>query len=410
MDIKLGSQITQYFHRISPLYQDTYQCTNQQLPSSLWTPLYNGHQTSVSNYLVISTEFDIHTRTLLNYGEIVCELVALSQWTPLYAGQHVRNWCHCPNSEDLAHLCPQGGHMARWLASSVAYSVSERWWPICDSGHLSIMDTKLQSHITQSFPQNLTFIPGHIYLMDKLTVVCPMVALSTLHLSIMDLHTSILYYSVISTEFDIYTRTHFLIMDKLTVVLPKLMKCRFALTYFYDLLTYLETIRAKVVMFGIKLKLMKCRFVLTYFYELLTYLNTIWAKVVMFGIKLKLVECKFELTYFYCLLLWPADLLNPLAPRQPISAANESQYIPRRLRDIVSRSIPETSVNKMWYYNCVSRCQSISSVECMQILRKLVYKVWPNFSLEFGVEIGYSRNYAQWHIIVRTWCIHSIQV
>jgi hypothetical protein len=46
----------------------------------------------------------------------------------------------------------------------------------------------------------------------------------------------------------------------------------------------------------------------------------------------------------------------------------------------------------------------ISSVECMQILhtRKLVYKVWPNFSLEFGGEIGYSRNYGQWHIIVRT--------
>jgi hypothetical protein len=31
-------------------------------------------------------------------------------------------------------------------------------------------------------------------------------------------------------------------------------------------------------------------------------------------------------------------------------------------------------------------------------------------SLEFVGEIGYSRNYGQWHIIVRTWCIHGIQV
>jgi hypothetical protein len=46
--------------------------------------LYNGHQTSVSNYSVISTEFDIHTRTLLNYGQIVCKLVALSVDTSLY--------------------------------------------------------------------------------------------------------------------------------------------------------------------------------------------------------------------------------------------------------------------------------------------------------------------------------------
>jgi hypothetical protein len=51
---------------------------------------------------------------------------------------------------------------------------------------------------------------------------------------------------------------------------PKLMKCRFVLTYFYDLLTYLRTIRAKVVIFGIKPKLVKCRFELTYFYDLLT--------------------------------------------------------------------------------------------------------------------------------------------
>jgi hypothetical protein len=43
-------------------------------------------------------------------------------------------------------------------------------------------------------------------------------------------------------------------------------------------------------MFGIKLKLMKCRFELTYFYGLLTYLKTIRAKVVMLGIKQKLIE------------------------------------------------------------------------------------------------------------------------
>jgi hypothetical protein len=63
-------------------------------------------------------------------------------------------------------------------------------------------------------------------------------------------------------------------------------KGRFQLTYFYDLLTYLTTIRAKVliVMFGIKPKLMKCRFELTYFNDLQTYLTTIRAKVVMFGI------------------------------------------------------------------------------------------------------------------------------
>jgi hypothetical protein len=55
---------------------------------------------------------------------------------------------------------------------------------------------------------------------------------------------------------------------------PELMKCKFAFTYFYDLLTYLKTNRAKVVMFGIKPKLMKCRFELTYFSDLLTYLDT----------------------------------------------------------------------------------------------------------------------------------------
>jgi hypothetical protein len=120
----------------------------------------------------------------------------------------------------------------------------------------------------------------------------------------------------------------------------KLMKCRFELTYLYDLLTYFKTIiRAKVVMFGNwslqsvglswptfmtyrrllfkrplelrsmkvvmfgnKLKLVKYLFMLTYFYDLLTYLKTIRAKGVMFGIKLKLMtcmKCMSELTYFY---------------------------------------------------------------------------------------------------------------
>jgi hypothetical protein len=71
------------------------------------------------------------------------------------------------------------------------------------------------------------------------------------------------------------------------------------MTCFYGLLTYLMTIRAKVVMFGIRPNLMKFRFVLTYFYDLLTYmyLNTIRAEVVMFGIKPKL-----ELAYLYDLL------------------------------------------------------------------------------------------------------------
>jgi hypothetical protein len=60
-------------------------------------------------------------------------------------------------------------------------------------------------------------------------------------------------------------------------------------------LTYLKSIRAKVVLFGIKPKLMKCRFVLTYFYD--PTLMTIKPKVVMFGIKPKLMKCRFELTY-----------------------------------------------------------------------------------------------------------------
>jgi hypothetical protein len=49
-------------------------------------------------------------------------------------------------------------------------------------------------------------------------------------------------------------------------------------------------------MFGIKMKLMMCRFQLTHFYDILTYLKTIGAKVVMFGIKPKLMKCRFELT------------------------------------------------------------------------------------------------------------------
>jgi hypothetical protein len=60
---------------------------------------------------------------------------------------------------------------------------------------------------------------------------------------------------------------------------PKLMICRFELTYFYDLLAYFKTIRAKVVMFGFKPKLTKCRFELTYIYDLPTYLKTFRAKV-----------------------------------------------------------------------------------------------------------------------------------
>jgi hypothetical protein len=38
-------------------------------------------------------------------------------------------------------------------------------------------------------------------------------------------------------------------------------------------MTYLKTIRAKLVVFGIKPKLMKCGFELTQFYDLLTNLD-----------------------------------------------------------------------------------------------------------------------------------------
>jgi hypothetical protein len=77
----------------------------------------------------------------------------------------------------------------------------------------------------------------------------------------------------------------------------KLMKWIFEMTYFYDLLTYLMTVRAKVVMFRIKPKLMKWTFELTY-------LKTIRAEVVMFGIKPKLMKCRFELTHFYDILTY----------------------------------------------------------------------------------------------------------
>ena len=77
----------------------------------------------------------------------------------------------------------------------------------------------------------------------------------------------------------------------------KVIKFRFQLTYFYDLLTYLDTIRAKIVMFGIKLMVIKSRFLLAYFYDLLTYIDTIRAKIVMFGIKLEVIKLRFQLTY-----------------------------------------------------------------------------------------------------------------
>jgi hypothetical protein len=71
------------------------------------------------------------------------------------------------------------------------------------------MDTKLQSHITQVISTKFD-IYTRTHLMDKLTVVCPMVALSTGHLSIMDL----ILQSHINQSFPLL-----LIMDKLTVVL-----------------------------------------------------------------------------------------------------------------------------------------------------------------------------------------------
>jgi hypothetical protein len=64
-------------------------------------------------------------------------------------------------------------------------------------------------------------------------------------------------------------------------------------------------------MFGIKLKLKKCRFELTYFNDLLTYLKTIRAKVVMFGTKPKLLQCRFELTYFHYLLTYVMTIRGP---------------------------------------------------------------------------------------------------
>jgi hypothetical protein len=55
--------------------------------------------------------------------------------------------------------------------------------------------------------------------------------------------------------------------------------------------TFRALIRAKVVMFSIKPKIMKCRFELTY-------LKTIKPQVVRFGIKLKVMKFSFVLTYF----------------------------------------------------------------------------------------------------------------
>jgi hypothetical protein len=114
---------------------------------------------------------------------------------------------------------------------------------------------------------------------------------------------------------------------------------------------------------------------------------------------------------------WLLTIFNPLAPGRPIiGREKKSVYIPRRPisaaceTPFLDRSQRHVNKFKFWYYNHVSRCQMISSVECMRILHKLVYKVWPNFSFEFGGEIGYSRIYAQWHIIVRTWCVHGIHV
>jgi hypothetical protein len=155
MNIKLGSQITQYFHWISPLYQDTY-LDNQQLPYSLWTPLYDGHQTSVSNYSVISTEFDIHTRTLLNYGQIVDSMSQTLMPLPKFRGPSPFMSARGAYGKVTSQLC-------------CLLTVSGQCWPIC--GHLSIKDPILQSHITQSFPLNLTSIPWHFLIMDKLTVV-----------------------------------------------------------------------------------------------------------------------------------------------------------------------------------------------------------------------------------------------
>jgi hypothetical protein len=82
----------------------------------------------------------------------------------------------------------------------------------------------------------------------------------------------------------------------------KLMKCRFELTYFNNLVTFLKTITAKVhvVMFGIKLKLMKCRFELTYSNGLLTYLKTTRAKVVMLGIIIIIIIILFGRRTLYC--------------------------------------------------------------------------------------------------------------
>jgi hypothetical protein len=104
-----------------PWHLVTYLWTNQQVPSPLWTPLYNRHQASVSNYSVISTEFDIHTRTLLNYTQIVCKLVALSQWTPPYPG-------HMSETGDITQIPSPRGAYGKWQGDKLALLPAHSFW------------------------------------------------------------------------------------------------------------------------------------------------------------------------------------------------------------------------------------------------------------------------------------------
>jgi hypothetical protein len=54
------------------------------------------------------------------------------------------------------------------------------------------------------------------------------------------------------------------------------------------------------------------------------------------------------------------------------------------------RSTPETSVNKFWYYNHVSRCQTISSVECRifftEDILRFLHKRWAQWPCPFHLE------------------------
>jgi hypothetical protein len=122
--------------------------------------------------------------------------------------------------------------------------------------------------------------------------------------------------------------------------------------------------------------------------------------------KWRLIQIKIEICLLSPIIFLP---FNPLAPRRTISAAKKSLYN-SRLRDIVSRSIPETYVDKCWYYNRVSRCPTISSVECMWILHSWCTKFGQIFHLNLGARLAIHGTNGQWHIIVRTWCIHDIQV